>query len=698
MTPTPTEQPRGRAWSEDPGGLQLQQIRVEFDDPTLEPIALPRRGPIRFTEYHHAHLLTELREHILAAERTLAGPVDLHWHRTDADDVEIDDAQLIDTPLSWGAAPGHGYSDPPHPNDRWSRANAGEIMPNVISPLSWSVIAESLDRGFQVPWREATDWTEGRRFVACFDGYVYFNVGLILELIGERSGLPTANFLEMLGGPEDASLGTTAMHWPTILRRAPFLLKSAREQRATPRRWPKQRAETEAERDRLRALNADELSDTALLREVTLSNQAVDSMVVYLMQAQTAVYSAVQTLLWILDGWLGPSVRPQALSILQGMPGIRTQDGNIALRRVAERAAHNPHATEFIRQHDADTIWPALQSADLADSLTELRDDLGAFLNEYGHRAAGELEAAEPRWVEQPALILGTFRDYVLQPDPESTDDLLARQREQREAAEQEIEARFGRSPIGRLRWTIIRSLIRQAQSLQPLRENPKFSLLEVSLQQRRLWRVLAQRWQDRDLLDDLDEIYYLTLDELTTLARRSSEPLIANRMRSRVRRRRTQFNEWIQQPPPPLRDHLGQPIAQPDQRTTPTESEPDSEPQVADSAPALPRAMTGIAASAGLAEGIAHVADSAAQGRQLEPGQILVARFTDPGWTPIFPLAAAVVTEIGGVLSHGAIVAREFGIPAVVNVRSVTKEIQTGDQIQVDGTKGQVTIIKRPT
>ncbi|MYG90427.1 MAG: hypothetical protein F4188_02845 [Chloroflexi bacterium] len=111
---------------------------------------------------------------------------------------------------------------------------------------------------------------------------------------------------------------------------------------------------------------------------------------------------------------------------------------------------------------------------------------------------------------------------------------------------------------------------------------------------------------------------------------------------------------------------------------------------------PDLPLTLRGIAASTGEAEGRAHVAENAATGRELTPGQILVARFTDPGWTPIFPLAAAVVTEIGGVLSHGAIVAREFGIPAVVNVQKATQQIRSGDLLRVDGSSGQVTIVER--
>jgi pyruvate,water dikinase len=106
---------------------------------------------------------------------------------------------------------------------------------------------------------------------------------------------------------------------------------------------------------------------------------------------------------------------------------------------------------------------------------------------------------------------------------------------------------------------------------------------------------------------------------------------------------------------------------------------------------------LSGMAASPGQAEGVAHVALTAEEGNRIEPGQILVARFTDPGWTPIFPLAAAVVTDIGGRLSHGAIVAREYGIPAVVNVREATSTIVSGQQIRVDGVRGTVEILSNP-
>lgn len=702
MTATLTEQVGGLAWSEDPLGRELHALRIDFEGAAPRSISLPRRGPISLTDHGDAETLGAVREELLETERTLGGPAVVRWRSYGSGNIHASDARLIDEPLPWGGGPGRGMPHIQGELDRWSRANAGEVIPNVMTPLSWSVIADALDRGFHAPWG---DWTEGRRFVALYDGYAYFNIGLMMEIIQTRLGLSGAHFLEAVGGPEAAEIvrpggngeRSTKIQWRTLLGQLPFMVQWLRDQEQLPKLWLNERKSCEDERDRLKGLDVATLSDRDIFRDLSRSSAESERQTIFLMRAQAAVFSAAQGLLWATDRWLGSDRRDLTLAVIQGLSGVRTQEGNIALRRIGQRASQSPEATEFVRSKDAHSLWPALHSDRLPGDISWLRDDLDGFMAEYGHRAAGELEAAEPRWVEQPDLILDTFRDYVLNPERNDPDELLERQRSERLKAEREIRERLNRHPMGRLRWLLFSAQINQARRLQPLRENPKFTLLELSLQQRRLWQELASRWIERGLIEDSDDVYYLLFEELATLTRRSDDPVIAARMRSRIRRRKLQFEEWKKSLAPPLRDRFGDPIASTSAAPAqPSQSDEQTDAPEADPTIDLPLTLRGIAASNGEAEGRAHVADSAVTGRALTPGQILVARFTDPGWTPIFPLAAAVVTEIGGVLSHGAIVAREFGIPAVVNVQKATQQIQSGDLLRVDGSSGQVTILER--
>ncbi|MEE9278257.1 MAG: PEP-utilizing enzyme, partial [Dehalococcoidia bacterium] len=308
-----------------------------------------------------------------------------------------------------------------------------------------------------------------------------------------------------------------------------------------------------------------------------------------------------------------------------------------------------------------------------------LADALATYLGEYGHRSAGELEFMQPRWADDPAPLLQTFRGYVLDPGQTSADDLVQRQLRRRLELQRAIDQRLTAHWWERLfpvRRALVRYYTRWAQRYAPLRENPKFYLLAVALEQRRVLLALAARLAQRGQLHDPTDVFFLFKEELATLVDHADEPLMTARLRNRARRRRAQYDIYAAHTPPPV---LGAPPL-----AIPAAAAPKEE----------MRMLTGLAASQGVAEGLARVAATPEQGRELQTGEILVAKFTDPGWTPLFPLAAAVVTEIGGMLSHGAIVAREYGIPAVVNVRRATERIRTGQRIRVDGNRGTVDLL----
>ncbi len=687
---------RGRVFSEDPREDRVGEVEIEIeawaegkasDTGSIVRYRRARRGGTVSLEGVSAGLrltsaeVERLIDLVLAAETVLEQPVELAWALADGQ-FAITDAGPIETPLPWGIERGQ-----PRENDGWTRTNAGEIFPLPMTPMTWSLMGVPLDGAFGHMYHKP-QWTDGRRFVALAGGYVYFNFGLLNSFAVDRLGMPGREMLMGIGGPgaeEGFDSYGSEMRWGTVLRNLPYALQRTRAHRTLPQRWIEIDAQTATRRDRLRGIDLASLDDAAILSELQATGKWLQRLSNFLMDAQSAAFGTFALVSYLLRVWLGHD--DDVTSVIQGLPGIRTAEGNVELWKLAQRAGEDSVTRELIASTPAETLLEALRKGDETRWLAEAID---TFLAEYGHRSAGELELMEPRWSDEPTLLLRPFREYVLNPRQGSATELAERQVAAREAGERKIADALAVRWYDRvlpLRRRVMADYIKWAQIYAPLRENPKFSLLGLVQEQRRLLFELADRLIARGRFDLRDDVFFLFRSELEELVRHPSGEVLAGRMRSRVARRRTQYEIWKSQTPPAV---LGARPVLPTERTT-------AAPGMGAAAAETGTILSGMAASPGQAEGVAHVALTAEEGNRIEPGQILVARFTDPGWTPIFPLAAAVVTDIGGRLSHGAIVAREYGIPAVVNVREGTSTIVSGQQIRVDGVRGTVEILSNP-
>lgn len=685
---------RGRVFSEDPREDRVDEVEIEVwqgnGASAAEAVVRYRRersgGAVALEGVEAGLRLTSaeverLIELVLDAEAVVEQPVELTWTLA-AGQFAITDAGPIETPLPWGIERGQ-----PRENDGWTRTNAGEIFPLPMTPMTWSLMGVPLDTAFGHMYHKP-QWTEGRHFVALAGGYVYFNFGLLNSFAVDRLGMPGREMLMGIGGPgaeEGFDSYGSGMRWGTVLRNLPYALRRTREHRTLPQRWIEIDAQTVTRRERLRGMDLASLEDDAILAELQTTGEWLQALSNFLMDAQSAAFGTFALVSYLLRVWLGHD--DDVTSVIQGLPGIRTAEGNVELWKLAQRAGEDAATRELIASTAAESLLETLRKGEQTRWLAEAID---AFLAEYGHRSAGELELMEPRWSDDPALLLRPFREYVLNPRQESAAELAERQVAAREAGERKIAEALGSRWFDRalpLRRRVMADYIKWAQIYAPLRENPKFSLLSLVQEQRRLLCELADRLIRRGRFDARDEVFFLFRGELEEMVRHPADEVLAGRMRSRVVRRRRQYEIWKGQSPPAV---LGARAVVPTERAAP--------------AAAMNMATTktgmilaGMGAAPGEVEGVAHVALTAEEGNRLSPGQILVARFTDPGWTPIFPLAAGVVTDIGGRLSHGAIVAREYGIPAVVNVREATSTIVSGQQIRVDGIKGTVEILSDP-
>lgn len=365
-----------------------------------------------------------------------------------------------------------------------------------------------------------------------------------------------------------------------------------------------------------------------------------------------------------LDRWVGDS--SAALALLRGVPHNPTTTMDLFLWELARRVAADPPSAQALRapteevvaRYRVGVLPPTAQAA------------LGTFLHEYGHRAVREIDVGMPRWAEEPGYIVEVMRTYLDIADPALAPD--ARFREGAAAARKREVALLQQvsvGPRGWLRRAALKLVVDRLRALIGLREMPKFMLVRVLAEVRRLWWAMGDDLAALGLIADPADVFFVTGDELRAVARGDRQPLTAS-----VAARRAEYAaELRRRQVPRLLTSEGLEIYSSATDTTGA-------------------ALQGTGVSPGVYAGLVRVVLDA-HGAQLRPGEILVAPSTDPAWTPLFMAAGALVMEAGGVMSHGSVVAREYGLPAVVGVPDATRRLRTGQRVTVDGSAGRVIV-----
>ena len=291
------------------------------------------------------------------------------------------------------------------------------------------------------------------------------------------------------------------------------------------------------------------------------------------------------------------------------------------------------------------------------------------FLDRHGHRGEVELDLSTPRWREDPTFLLQTVTNYLRHPaGAPSPPAMLAEGQCRREAAAAAVRRKLPIPLRGLFAWLYARYVL-----WLPFREAMKYTWLLVLEQARRVYRELGRRLAAAGHLKAADDVFWLRQDEVRAWAETGTAAWTQDALDARAR----EWREWTTRRPPPL--IIGT-------RGAPDAASPAARP---------PRAkiLRGTPVSTGHAVGVARVITDPHHA-ELLPGEILVTRYTDPAWTPLFFTAGAMITEVGGVLSHGAVIAREIGLPAVVGVGEATSLIATGRRVKVNAHEGTVELL----
>ena len=561
----------------------------------------------------------------------------------------------------------------------WSNFNTGEVAPDVMAPITWS-LWQSLLGGPVLRSASRLLGADARRapLAGLVAGRLYFNANTPMAALKPFSFLlksaPDVG-LALGGGQVDAyrqvlaippeDLPDLGFRWPKYILSWPRILFDLITH--LPRHGEAWIVRFKTETDELVRVNVEAISTPELVRFcVRLIREPFKGVDLLYLATPAAVLPVFHK---ACRDWLGepePALGYRLFSALGGMP---TAEAGLALWRLAVLARADRETEAAVCSESG---WPQIRDTlQCTESGRRFLAAWDTFMAEHGHHCRGELELFNARWSETPDYVLGVVRGYLRsigQSDPLENQRRLAGERKRlTEQCRQRLK-----NPIKR--WIFSWSL-RRAQKLAVFREEMKSQAVRQFAFTRRVLLALGQRLHEQGSLSCRNDIFFLEVSEIEPVTTGSA----SFDWRGRIELRRRECEKNLKLTPPPFVVGKFNP-----------------------NAPAWPVAnadaklLTGIPVSPGIVTGPARVILRADEHEQVLPGEILIAPFTDPAWSPYFITAAGLVVEQGGILSHGSIVAREYGLPAVTNVASATRVIRTGDLVQVDGNRGRVSVLRR--
>jgi pyruvate,water dikinase len=548
--------------------------------------------------------------------------------------------------------------------DIWSRGNTRDVVPEPLSPIDWGgsrrLVNAILKQGFMTAGMKLHP---GVQRAALFHGRLYLNLSVMQWEGYAALGIMPEAMNHLIGGhqPEIRTPSKTMRsRLRNTLNLIRYLVRAPRRRRAGNREVASVLAMTTKLRSE--PLPQDDHEYARLLRRYMRLSHGVSD--VHFLQG--AASGALNFLVDAIEACLPGEGHALAAALMTTGPASVTAQQSYDLIDVARQAIADSTARSWLeqRRNSDKGDWQALPEENA------FRRAFSDFLQRYGHRGVYETYTRNPRWREQPDYLLDSLIELA-------ETDLDAQKARNAKAAEQAYKRVHQALPWWKR--PILKALIRDAKAGSNEREAARSALVAILEVVRRALLELGARWVNRGYIDKPEAIFFLLQFEINTrleggMPPETLRPLIADRQRL--------FEQWQSEEAPDviLLQPDGRVSEQPDTHTT-QQSEKD--------------AYRGVSVGTGVASGTARLLTSPDQGGRLERGEILVVPSTDPAWTPLFLRAGGLIMETGGYLSHGAIVAREFGIPAVVNLPGILQQIGDGERVEVDGSNGMVRKLK---
>ncbi|MFG3115611.1 rifamycin-inactivating phosphotransferase [Streptomyces sp. NPDC048197] len=366
-----------------------------------------------------------------------------------------------------------------------------------------------------------------------------------------------------------------------------------------------------------------------------------------------------------LQEWLGEKNAADTLTL--SAPDNVTSEMGLALLDVADVIRRHPEVVAFLQGVEDEGFLDEL--AKLAGG-TEARDAIEAYLDRYGMRCVGEIDITRPRWRERPTTLVPVILDNVRNFQPGAAERRFEEGRQKAQKKEQDVLSRLRALPDGGRKADETKRMIDRVRTFIGYREYPKYGIVSRYFVYKQALLREAERLVQANVLAEQEDVFYLTFQEFRDVVRSHQ---VDDQL---IQPRKDAFRSYQALTPPRVLTSEGEAVTGAYRR---------------DDVPA--GALVGLPVSAGTIEGRARVILDIAEA-DLEAGDILVTTFTDPSWSPLFVGITGLVTEVGGLMTHGAVIAREYGLPAVVGVAQATRLIRDGQRIRVHGTDGYVEIL----
>lgn len=554
----------------------------------------------------------------------------------------------------------------------WTIGNVSEVLPGIIPPLSATLYRpmDEIGVGLVADAIRSRDLVPPQpppvaNFIGCFAGRAALNLAWANAIIATwQTGEGSDLMAQYISSTDGQNISASAAADRARAERTFALVKKVWAQ--LDRTVAADKRRVEALRARERAKDYSQLSEAQIWRRVQQLARNAGPYAHHLFVSGAAGEHAQWLGKFLAAHGQPPEMVVLLTSALRDVESAKPSKGAWDLaqwikqhKKLAEEVeALAPHEIAERLRHPETREWRAFA------------EEFGKFIAEFGFRGQREADPSAPDWEEEPMFALSAVKTYLHADASKNPYTLEEEAAQRREAVEQQLLAALPRSDRREFR-----RLVAGAQRFARMREASKATWVRALRPLRRPLVELGRRFAARGLLADAGDIWYLLAEEVEAAVQGR---LDAETARQAVARRREKAR-WLEQ------------YTLPEVFTTPVEllriGQTDARPEG--------NVLQGMPVSAGLASGRARVvlsADAAAE-VELEPGEVLVAPFTDAPWTPLFVPAAAVVVETGGILSHAATVAREYGIPAVVAVKGATRLIKTGQMVTVDGNTGTITL-----